>query len=228
MRKVRLGQTEQGSYVVTLVCPVSPELQLLDATIDPLGEPYDRRVTPILAGALQKTAWAAQEAGLKQDLAPFTDAIQDGVSSNLCKALAEIGSGLEEGEIEVSFSWSRSRRRRPNVPTSRIVISTDAIPVIREAARVLRETYSDDDFELSGPVVRLDSADVATGGDVLIFTEVDTWRRVKVHLEGPDYAAAVDAHQKGLEVRCNGRLEKEGRYFTLKNVRSFGVQDAPF
>lgn len=27
LRKVRLGQTERGSYVATIVCPVSPELQ---------------------------------------------------------------------------------------------------------------------------------------------------------------------------------------------------------
>lgn len=225
MRKVRLGQTEHGSYVVTLVCPVSPELQPSNPALLPVvEEPFDRRVTRTLAEALQRSATAAREAGLKQNMEPFTAAVREGVSSNLCNALAEIGDGMEEGQIEVSFSWSRSRTR-PQVPSSRIIIPHDAIPVMREAARVLKETYWDDDFELIGPVVRMDSPDVATGGDVLIYAEVDTLRRVKVHLEGPNYAQAVQAHQQGLEVRCRGRLEKEGRYFTLKNAREFGFHE---
>ena len=225
MRKVRLGQTEHGSYVVTLVCPASPELQPANPGLLPaVEEPYDRRVTRTLAGALQKSALAAREAGLKQDMEPFTSAVREGVSSNLCNALAEIGGGMEEGQIEVSFSWSRSRTR-PLVPSSRIIIPHDAIPVMREAARVLKETYRDDDFELIGPVVRMDSPDATTGGDVLVYAEVDTLRRVKVHLEGPDYSQAVQAHRQGLEVRCRGKLEKEGRYFTLKNVKEFRLHE---
>ena len=227
MRKVRLGQTEHGSYVVTLVCPVSPELQLsapaLDSVVD---EPFDRRVTRTLAGALQKSATAAREAILKQDMAPFTAVVREGVSSNLCNALAHIGSGIEEGQIEFNFSWSRSRRR-PDVQSSRIIVPHDAIPVMREAARVLKETYSDDDFELVGPVVRMDSPAAAEGGDVWIYAEIDTWRRAKVHLEAADYAKAVEAHRQGLEVRCRGRLEKEGRYFTLRSIREFGLNEDP-
>ena len=225
MRKVRLGQTEHGSYVVTLVCPVSPELQVSDpAGTAALEEPFDRRVTRTLAGALQKTVLAAREAVLNQDMTPFTAAVRDGVSSNLCNALAEIGAGVEDGQVEVGFSWSRSRRK-PEFPVSRILVPRDSIPVMQEAARVLKETYLDDDFELIGPVVRLESPAAAEGGDVLIYAGVDTLRRVKVHFEASDYAKAVQAHQQGLEVRCRGRLEKEGRYFVLRQIREFGLNE---
>jgi hypothetical protein len=108
------------------------------------------------------------------------------------------------------------------------VVPHDSIPVMREAARVLKETFSDDDFELVGPVVRLESQHVAGGGEVIVYAEVDTMRKVLLHLEGPHYEEAVRAHEKGLEVRCRGRLEKAGRYFTLRDVRDFGVQvEAP-
>jgi hypothetical protein len=225
MRKVRLGQTEVGSYVVTLVCPVSPELQPAQSELlQNVEEPFDRRVTRTLAGALNKTAMAARDAGLRQDMEPFTAAVREGVSSNLCNALAEIGGGMEEGHIEVGFTWARSRKA-PEGTISRVVIPYDAVPVMREAARVLREIYADNDFELAGPVVRLESADSAAGGEVLVYAEVDTWRRVKVYLGAHDYQLAVMAHKTGLEVSCRGRLEKEGRYFTLKDVRGFGLNE---
>jgi hypothetical protein len=224
MKKVRLGQTEQGSYVVTLVCPVSPELQASDlGRLADISEPFDRRVTRTLAGALTKSAAAAREAAIKQDMAPFTSAVREGVSANLCSALADIGESLEDGQIQISFSWARSRR--PPDAISRTVVPYDAIPVMREAARVLKETFTDEDFEVSGPVVRLESPDAASGGDVLIYAEVDTMRRIRVHLEGPAYRQAVNAHEKGLEVHCRGSLQKEGRYFTLSNIHEFGVID---
>jgi hypothetical protein len=227
MKKVRLGQTEQGSYVVTLLCPVSPELGPSDlASLAEIDEPFDRRVTRTLAGAVAKCASASREAALKQNMEPFTSAVRDGVSANLCSAIADIGEGLEEGQIHVSFSWARSRRA-PDV-ASRAVIPHDAIPVMREAARVLRETFADEDFELIGPVVRLESDDPATGGDVLVYAEVDTWRRIRVHLEPPAYLQAVVAHEQGVEIYCRGSLRKEGRYFTLRNVHNFGViEDNP-
>jgi hypothetical protein len=222
MKKVRLGQTEQGSYVVTLVCPVSPELQPADlGRLADIDEPFDRRVTRTLAGALTKSAAAARDAAIKQDMEPFTSAVQDGVSANLCSALADIGESLEDGQIQISFSWARSRGA-PNV-SSRTIIPHDAIPVMREAARVLRATFTDDDFELVGPVVRLESPDATAGGDVLVYAEVDTLRRIRVHLEGPAYTEAVTAHKEGLEISCRGRLRKEGRYFTLRDVRDFAV-----
>jgi hypothetical protein len=224
MRSVRLGQTELGSYVVTVVCPVSPELRpAVPASLQNVDEPYDRRVTRTLAGALQRSVTAAREAALKQDMEPFTSAVREGVSANLCAALVKIGEGMEEGHIEVSFAWARSRTK-PQVVSSRIVVAHESIPVMREAARVLRATYSDDDFELNGPVVRLESPNAAGGGNVVVFAEVDTMRKVLFHLEGPNYEEAVRAHQEGLEISCRGKLEKQGRYFTLRDVRDFAVQ----
>jgi hypothetical protein len=227
MRKVRLGQTEHGSYVVTVVCPVSPELHQHDQSLATmLDEPYDRKVTRVLAGALSRSAEAATQAALTGNLEPFSSAVSNGVSANLCAALAEIGKGLEDGQIEVSFSWSRTRTR-PDVPSSKIVVPHDSLPVMREAARILRETYTEDDFELVGPVLRLESPSAAQGGTVIVLGEVDTPRRIIVRLDGPNYREAVRAHQEGLIVRCRGRLEKEGRYFSLSEIRHFSIDDVP-
>jgi len=225
MRKVRLGQTEQGSYIVNIICPVSPELPPLDpAVAASIEEPYDRRVTRTLAGALHKSATAARDAAVKPDMALFTSAVRDGVSANLCAALADIGEVIEDGQIEVDFSWARSRTK-PNVPSSHIFVPHDSVPIMREAARVLRETFLDNNFELIGPVVRLQSTNAATGGEVLVYAEVDTWRKVRLCLEGPLYEEAVRAHKEGLEVHCRGSLKKEGRYFTLRDVREFVVEE---
>ncbi len=224
IRRVRLGQTEIGSYVVTVVCPVSPELHAADSLAS-VEEPFDRRVTRTLAGALHKTTGAAREAALNSDMKPFTTAVADGVSANLCSALVEMGESLDDGQVEIDFSWSRSRQK-PAVATSRVIVPSDAIPLMREAARVLRETYSDDDFELIGPVIRLESTSVAHGGSVIVYAPVgDTWRKVLVHLQHTDYDLAVNAHGQGETIRCKGKLQKEGRYFTMRHVSEFGIQN---
>jgi hypothetical protein len=224
MRRVRLGQTEHGSYVVTVVCPGSPELTVRGISKEGvIDEPFERKVTRTLAVGLHRATTAAIQARRTQDLQPFTESVPDGVSANLCKALADISEIVEEGYVELDFAWSRSRSR-PEVPTSRVLVPHDSMPIMREAARVLRETFTDTDFELTGSVVRLDSPKAASGGDVFVLAQVEeSWRRVKVTLRPEDYIKAVTAHEKGLVITCRGELQREGRYLVLKEARAFTV-----
>lgn len=148
LKNARLGQTEHGSYVMTVVCPITPELnvggQPLEADL-----PFDRKVTSLLALSLHKTAHAANEAAIRRDPQPFIDAVPFGVSANLCDAVASLGEVAGEGDVEIGFTWSRSRRV-PNVPSSRIQVPRELISVMREAGRVLRERTWDGDLEVEG------------------------------------------------------------------------------
>lgn len=171
---------------------------------------------------------AEREAGLKQDFEPFERAVQYGVSANLCSALADMGEMVPEARVEIRFTWARTRRRVVG-GAEPFVLSSDAVPVMREAARVLRETYWDDDFELAGPVVRLDSHDPLHGGEVVVHAEIEpgSWRKVRVSLNGKDYDQAMKAHQNNWDVRCRGKLRKEGSYVRLQDPREFGVVPNP-
>jgi hypothetical protein len=59
MDKTRLGQTERGSYVLTVISPVRPPKQdLLVASVVP--PPFERQVTTLVADGLNATLEASE------------------------------------------------------------------------------------------------------------------------------------------------------------------------
>jgi hypothetical protein len=138
---LRLGQTEEEGYILTLHSPVPPRLRTNGVLPEEgfLEEPFERRVTLTLAGALAAVQNAVIQAEGTGDLKPFEEAVPAGVSVNLCEALIEMGSEGLTQEIMLQISWSPTRAVSDKTPT-RFHFQGDAIPVLREAARLLRET----------------------------------------------------------------------------------------
>ena len=104
MRKVRLGQTERGSFVVTLLAPAPPQLQpplrAEWARLD--DEPFERQVTRRLVNALEASRAAAEAAASGDGLVAFEKSIERGVSANLCDAVANLID--ESGGIDISLT----------------------------------------------------------------------------------------------------------------------------
>src|SRR5205807_2402444 len=87
---LRMGQTEEGSFVLTIQSPVPPRSQskLFEDLPEPFGEePFERRAVLTLATALSTVRRAVMTAAVSGDFQPFQDAIPAGVSANLCDAL---------------------------------------------------------------------------------------------------------------------------------------------
>lgn len=154
--KVRLGQTEPGSFVINLLSPVPPFLVEQYARLP--EEPFERRVTRRLVSGL----WASRRAVDRvnrgaADIGEFENGLDDGVSANLCRSVArliEVGRGLE-----VSVSWAMTRHDG-DAASGRVAVSfrpPDAA-VLEEAARVLSGRQERTDEEIEGPVVRLKRA----------------------------------------------------------------------
>jgi hypothetical protein len=141
MRRVKLGQTEHGSFVVTLLAPVPPLLEPVRgpgpvpaprwASLD--DEPLERIVTRRLMDALAASRSAA-EVALSGDGAAFENAVAAGVSANLCEAVA----GLIEPSngLDISLTWARTR---PTPEAHRkVAFSSKDAEILREAARTFR------------------------------------------------------------------------------------------
>jgi hypothetical protein len=221
---VRMGQTERGSFVLTILSPVAPELkpaQEMLPIISEVSPPYERQVTQTLMTSLRTLDEAARTAGVLGDMAPFQAAISKGVSANLCDAvvgLSDVGRGLE-----VQVSWSRSRPIEGDIP-ARVFLASDTMPIIQEAARQFRETGAFEDVEVEGVVTRLDRGPEAVEGEVTIYGNVEgQFRRMTLRLEGETYSKAVQAHDLRQTVRCAGDLAREGRGYRLQNPRRFEV-----
>lgn len=223
MERVRLGQTERGSFVLTLHCPVAPMLRPAETGAFFPEEPFERRVTRSLMGGLAAVRNAAQHAAATQDFAPFRSSVAAGVSANLCAAVVHLGNVVPEAGVEISMSWSRSRGPATDVP-HRIIIEPDSFPFIQEAARIFRETEPQDDFQLVGFIGQLRRPESDPIGRVTVTSLIeDQARRVTVDLPDAQYAVAVDAHNRRKTVSCMGELVKEGRSYKLLSPRDLHV-----
>lgn len=227
LARVRMGQTEWGSYVLTILSPVPPELHQSDML--PLQfeevEPFERKVTRTLVNALTAMSTAAARAITSGDMEPFMAAVPSGLSANLCEAIVGAAAVSSGGGIDIEVSWSRARPTKEIGAPPRIRVGKDYVSVIEEAARLFRQTASIEDFELEGLVVRLNRGPTAANGDVTILAYVDGhWRNVVVELGDASYSKAVQAHDQRIAVTCVGDLAKEGRNFRLLNPRHFELR----
>ncbi|MER9124262.1 hypothetical protein NKH81_14360 [Mesorhizobium sp. M0959] len=222
---LRMGQTERGSYVLTILSPVPPELRPAQGTLLPVEpeDPYERLVTRTLMGALKALEGAARDAAVEGNMAPFQAAVSRGVSANLCDAVVGL-SAVSPGEgLDIQVSWSRTRPVDNDTP-SKVTLGSDSIPLIEEAARQFRETASLEDVDVEGVVTRLDRGPAASEGDVTITGSVDgQMRRITLRLGSDTYRHAIQAHDERRTVRCTGELVKEGRGYRLKDPRHFEI-----
>lgn len=223
MSRVRLGQTEMGSFVVTLLAPVPPRIQPpAQETLWPelITEPYDRQVTRVLANGLKAVSGALEELNRGKDISAFEAVVKDGVSANLCEAVAAIAENSDG--VDLSITWARTR------PTpherSRIVFSRKDAEPLKEVARHFRLREPRNDVTVFGTSTRLHRAGKQTSGSVTFTTLIDDRpRSVTVSLPREDYERAVEAHRRRQPILISGDLVREGQRWHLRNPRNLAI-----
>lgn len=212
LRRIHLGQTEQGSFVVTLLSPVVPVPTLFDSMEEDQPE---RRMTLRLLEALTATREATERAS-GGDGNAFPEAVPHGTSANLCEALATLIEPFRG--LDVGMTWARTCPRKPSRQTVRFGAS-DA-PILREAARLFREWGPRPDMSLVGHVQRLKRDADEMGGTITLRTDIDgRVLSVVAVLSQPDYDRAIQAHKIRAPVVVKGDLERFGRRWRLRDPR---------
>ena len=89
LRRVRLDGIDQANFVVTLLSPVAPPLQMPAGDGSGHDEPIERQATRRLAEALAAVRRATNDAK-EGNSNSFRAVVSDGVSANLCEALATL------------------------------------------------------------------------------------------------------------------------------------------
>ena len=217
MKQVRLGQTEHGSFVVTLMTPVPPMLEpLFDqswASLD--DEPFERQVTRRLAQALEASRDAAEQANSGNGALAFERAVSVGVSANFCDAvsrLIEHSSGLE-----VSVSWAKTR------PTPekyrKIRFSESDAGAFKEAARTFLAREPELGRKLFGSVHKLKRDEYEVEGQVTFKVDMDGQNKsVSSVLDQNNYSVAISAHKARNPVIVTGDLERVGQRWRVTNA----------
>ena len=219
LRQMRLGQTNQGSFVVTLLTPVvPPPMPMLFEDPDDRDAPIARRVTRRLVEALAAVRRAAERAS-SGDGGSFGETVAKGASANLCEALAQIIEPFPA--LDISVSWARTR---PTTTSATVFFGQADAVLLREAARSLRERAPKPDVRLYGYVRILERDEEDADGTIKLRTEIDgQLRSVKAVLEQADYERAVQAHKDKAPAELTGDLERTGQQWKLLDAHIAGV-----
>jgi len=217
MQRVKLGQTEQGSFVVTLIAPVPPILNVPSEAgwVQYDDEPFERRVTRRLADSLVACRSAIELTNMGEGAGAFEQAVQSGVSANLCEAI----SGLVErtNQLDVSLTWAKTRPTPENQRT--ISFSQSDAEILKEAARTFRSRHPKPDVVLFGTVhkLRRDQDDIE--GLVTLKAMVDDRpQSVRAVFDQANYSVAVRAHDAKAPVVVRGDLERVGQRWQITNA----------
>jgi hypothetical protein len=216
MRRVKLGQTEHGSFVVTLLSPVPP---LLQPQLDPSwtcfdDEPMERMVTRRLMNALEASLTATERA-LSGDGTAFEKAVAAGVSANLCEAVAGL---IEQSDnLDISVTWARTR---PTPQARRnVVFSRSGAEIMKEAARTFRLRQPRENVTLFGTVHKLKRDQDEAEGVVTLKAMVDDKpQSVSASLDPAAYSITVQAHEAKRPVIMSGDLKRFGHRWHLINA----------
>ncbi len=227
--RARFGQTEIGSFVMTIEASVAPRLQGTLLEDDDFDAPLERKTSVLLATALQATQSALQESTATGSIEPFRSRAALGVSANLCDAVVELlhGSGAER--LKTSFSFAAHRPLHHPAP-SMVAFTADAAQVLTEASSALRAQASFPAYVLVGTIVALSSRDPSAGGTITVRGDVEgQLKNVRITLPATDYPRAIQAHQDVALVAIVGDLVAEGRTLTLQNAHGLSVlaEEAP-
>ncbi len=226
MKRVKIGQTEQGSFIATLLAPVPPNLEMrqqMEMWPQYEDEPYDRKVTRKLAESLLQVAKLGDLKAGESTIKAVDISVAHGASANLYEALV----GLIEagGNIGISITWASTRP----TPEKRCLIGfrEESVELYKEAARVLRQREPYPDVKLLGFVTGLNRGPEVTEGRVTIKTIVDgKATSVFSRLDGEQYQTALRAHERQLSVSLIGDLTRRGERWAVEAPRDLYILEA--
>ena len=217
----RLKQTEHGSFVVAIACP-------LDA-VDTEGllegvDSFTRETTKTLMASLRRI-----EDGIEadQEATLVADDAGNGVpiTANLCDALARMEPPSARGLLEISTSWASTCPNEDANERASVRFADDYFDVIRDIGTQLRPTHQAEVSVFAGFVETLNgnmNNDGRRHGEVILdLLEENDVVRTRVTLDADQYAEADQAHMSGKPVIVKAELHRGRRVHRLSNVTIF-------
>jgi hypothetical protein len=229
VNRAQFAPTTSGSFVMTVETTVPPQLepdqQQMLAEEDPAAdsEPFNRSVGLTLARATGAARRIIDQVSVTNSVGSIVDAVAEGVSSNLCEALAGLVDPDLSRSLEIRFRWAATRLPKLVVPRQ-VVFESSVSPFLSTIARTLREQTKIDEFEFVGPIYKLTSSSPEFGGEISV-SMVEPWRgrKVKAFLDARAYQQATLAHGAGQWISLEGELTRVSGSMVLINPRNLRV-----
>lgn len=206
LREIRLGPSRPGSYVFTLRADVAAPPALFDP------EPLARRTLKRLFRGVTVAYEATSVARDGNDYSAFDGVVDDGLSVNMCRGLADLGGLGRRQPFEIGFRWARASPS--GLPTRSIRFDHGDGVVLHDAARQLEQLAAGGQAQITGLIESLhdeprgnDRRRIQVRGQLSTDAGLDPARPVWVRLDAAGYDRALDAHRQGRPVRAHGRLQ---------------------
>lgn len=223
LQSCKMGQTEIGSYIVKVLCPLR-EMPLIQDK-----PPFARSVTTVLIKSCANIVDSIEKDSIEK-------MIEDNrknpiVTSNLCDALVKMHAARENADLTIAVSWAVAMRKYapPNVPQS-VTFKPEYFPSVERISQELRplalqETHS----TFYGTVETLNGTvgeDGKRSGEVVLalLLSDEEILKARVNLSVEEYAKAVSAHEKGVGyVSITGILQRGARTGYITNIKDFST-----
>ncbi|MDO4804497.1 MAG: hypothetical protein Q4A32_06740 [Lachnospiraceae bacterium] len=222
----RFGQTEVGSYVVSVICPMTEmregefhQLELFEDEQE--GETnFTRQVTTKVVKSIQKLKDRIDDG--QYNLADTST--EDRISANFYEALLGINLEQEGTRIEFIPEWAPGHKMTEELP-AKVSLSHRYYQPIHATVTKMKGSIKKN-RKIVGRIKRLEAtADVenreAGKVTVVYIDDNNRARTVIAKLEKDDYSRAIEAHAKGWYVEIVG--EMSGRRASEVECQSFNV-----
>lgn len=228
----KFGQTEIGSYIISVVCPFaeldeSEEYKQLSIFSD--EEQCANSLTRKVTNRIMSNVSTIKN---NIDNGEFEKLISDDeetmISANFYEALTGMNISDQDTAVEFIAQWSPVVKRN-RCDQNKIVLTHDYYEPIARTVEKLRETINTHS-KIVGRVKRLESipdASKRTNGKVTIvyLDENDNKKTVSLQLARDDYNKAIEAHESGSHVEVIGEIEDNGKRTRSMTVESFSIID---
>ena len=218
LSECRFGQTEIGSYVVSVVCPFAEldekegykQLSIFSDE-EQCAKSLTRQVTNRVMDNINQIKKHIDDGNMDDLLSAEEGAA---ISANFYEALTGLNLDSEGTSVEFIAEWSPAVKNRRGTG-SRVLLTHDYYQPIETAADRLKER-TDTLTKILGRINKLESApDLAKRKEgkvtVTYLDENDKKKTATVRLSKEDYDRAIEAHEKGLYVEIAGSLSKGKR-----------------
>ena len=217
VRSCRMGQTERGSFIVTVACP----LDFVPGTVVADG-PFARQVTQGLMQSLAEVADAADKNQVDELVDHWNHPL---LSANFLESLLMLRPAAERASVMVSASWSKTLPIPSILTKPALQLDQGCFEAVEYLAPKLRSTPTAKHMSFVGVVDQLRGQEGPDGrmtGEVVLFIqEGGESIRARTELTAEQYQTAGKAHLANEPVFFRGYLIRGPRINRVDHVSDF-------
>ncbi|HWB58665.1 MAG TPA: hypothetical protein VG733_04200 [Chthoniobacteraceae bacterium] len=217
-----LGQTEPGSFVVKIYCPLQLEQEIVDRR---MAESFERRAVQMFLESSYVLVRSIDADNIKSVYSNDERKIQ--ISANLCEALLEIHYSNEEADIAITAQgasgYPHILQKELMMP---IVFTPEHFPAILQIYERLRFPKRSFQAKFSGTVIGLSGTmrrRQPAGEVTLLIQHRENMIHVKTMLGIAEYELADKAHMTGKKIELHGILQLGKRTHRITDVSEFKI-----